>query len=407
MNDFLVINGRTILYSELIYDLNKSHAVPKVINSPHQYEIFKNILLSLIVNKPITILDSDLTVEELDFLHLTKDDLQGSYECGNLFLRDKQDIVDAFLKNLDCQISLYSSGTTGIPKKITHTLKSLSKNVKRNESHKTDVWGFAYNPTHIAGLQVFLQAIFNCNKIVYLFRESKADIIRNLLSHEVTHISATPTFFRMLYDPKYTISSVKNISSGGEKFDESIASKLSKMFPNARFMNIYASTEFGTLFASRGEIFEIKTEFQNSVKIVNDELWVSIEHLGQSDSIQNVDGWYRTGDLVNVINTDPLQIKIIGRINDSVNVGGQKVFPTEVEEVINSISQVLDCKVYGIKNSVMGNILSCDVIRADESFTENDLHAILSGKLKDFKIPRIVNFVDSLTQTRTGKLSRR
>ncbi len=90
-----------------------------------------------------------------------------------------------------------------------------------------------------------------------------------------------------------------------------------------------------------------------------------------------------------------------------INVGGYKVNPLEVEEYIRSIPKVLDAKVYSKKNSILGNIVCCDVIRENEDLTEAALRDFLQTKLQEYKIPRMIKFVDDIKITRTGKISRR
>ncbi len=101
------------------------------------------------------------------------------------------------LRNIsdDWKVTLYTSGTTGIPKKVTHNFNSITRFVKISERNTNSIWGFAYNPTHMAGIQVFFQALLNGNAIVRLFGLSANEIHREINENFITHISATPTFY--------------------------------------------------------------------------------------------------------------------------------------------------------------------------------------------------------------------
>jgi len=398
---------RSISYDDLIKDVVKQKQYPFVVRHLDYYSIFKDIIISLVANKDLVIIDSDLSVEEYKNIGLDESILKQKVEVESKDIKDIFDLLYHVRNAGKWELTLFTSGTTGVPKKITHSLKSITKAVKVSEKNLQDVWGFAYNPTHIAGIQVFFQALFNQNHIVRLFQLSKSEIFAAITTHKLTNLSATPTFYRLLIDPKNSFSSLKRLTSGGEKFDENLRLPLQRMFPNAKILNVYASTEIGTLFAAEGEIFTVKQHIQNFVKVVDEELYVAGELVGKSDDIKLVDGWFKTGDRVEIIALDPLRIRFIGRVNESINVGGYKVFPTEVEELINSIPGVKRSLVYGKKNSVLGNIVLCDVERSDDSLTEPQILEFLGDKLQPFKIPRIIRFVDEIETTRTGKISRK
>ena len=95
------------------------------------------------------------------------------------------------------------------------------------------------------------------------------------------------------------------------------------------------------------------------------------------------------------------------RKNELINVGGYKVNPGEVENVINLIDGVKQTVVYGKANSVLGNVLCADIVVEDGcGLKESDIRKILSRQLQDFKVPRRIKFKDHLELTRTGKLKR-
>lgn len=399
--------GHSHSYDDLINEVANRKQYPYVVRHLDYYSIFMDIIISLVANKGLIIIDSDLSDEEYKNIGLDESILQKKVEVESKYIKDVNDIL-YHVKNVDkWELTLFTSGTTGVPKRITHNLKSITKAVKVSGQNSQDVWGFAYNPTHIAGIQVFFQALFNLNHIVRLFQLSKSEIFSAISNYSVTNLSATPTFYRLLLDPKNSFPSIKRITSGGEKFDENLRLPLQRMFPNAKILNVYASTEIGTLFASEGEIFTVKQHLQDFVKVVDEELYVAGEFVGKSEDIKLVGGWFKTGDRVEIIALDPLSIRFLGRVNESINVGGYKVFPTEVEELINSIPGVKRSLVYGKKNSVLGNIVLCDVERSDNSLTEPQILEFLGDKLQPFKIPRIIRFVDEIETTRTGKISRK
>jgi len=289
----------------LINDINNSLTYNPYCKSHSYYHVFKHIITSLIIGKEIILLDSDFTDSEL--VNLTGfseyEEFTQLIDTGSFsLLLDKKELIEK-LRNTcdDWKVTLFTSGTTGIPKKVTHNFNSITRFVKISERNTNSVWGFAYNPTHMAGIQVFFQALLNGNAIVRLFGLSANEIHREINEYGITHISATPTFYRILLPCEETFQSVERITSGGEKFNEKTILQLKDIFPNAKITNVYASTEAGTLFASENDIFSIKPEYEHLIRVVNDELLIHSSLMGSSDI--NIKEWYNTGDLIELINS--------------------------------------------------------------------------------------------------------
>jgi len=392
-------------YEELVSDIGNIKEIDKVIYTNDFYEIFLSIISSLLYELPIILLDYDMSGKEIK--QLLKDiDPNQRYKIFSKKNFDEEIFQKIMNFSGSWEVTLFTSGTTGIPKKVNHTLGSLTRMVKISEEHKNDVWGFAYNPTHIAGLQVFFQALLNQNTIINLFGLRSEDICKLIREYKITNLSATPTFYRMLLPSTEKFESVKSLASGGEKFDAKLKDQLSILFPNGKIINIYASTEAGSLFASDSDIFEIKKELQGFIKIIENEICIHKSLVGKSEISFIEDEWYNTGDKVEIISENPMKFRIIGRKNEMINVGGYKVNPVEVEEAINSHPHVVVSKVYSKKNSVSGSILIADV-QTTKDVEEKELRKFLSERLQNFKIPRIFNFNEEMTLTRTGKLKRR
>ena len=89
-----------------------------------------------------------------------------------------------------------------------------------------------------------------------------------------------------------------------------------------------------------------------------------------------------------------------------INVGGYKVNPLEVEETIRNIEGIQDVRVFSKKNSVLGSIIFCEIVKTNTQLEEAAIRSFLQGKLQEFKIPRMIKFVDKLSTTHTGKVKR-
>ncbi len=390
-------------YEDLISDINNTQEIDYVISYSNPYEVFLKFIVAMLNNLAVIIVDGDLSSKELNNLDLDKESLDKKIPLKFENITDLDDFNTRISKCHNWNLTLYTSGTTGIPKKVTHKSTTLSRNVKISDRYKDNIWGYAFSSTHIAGIQVFLQALYNCNAIIDIFNKKRDDVISEIIDNKITNISATATYYRLLAPFDFVCDSVLTITSGGEKFDPDLSNKLKNSFPKAKFRNIYASTEAGTIFTAKGEIFSIPDNLKDSVKIKDDEILIKFDLLGIMNNSSCE--WHSTGDIVEIVNKNPLEFKFIHRKNEMINVGGYKVNPLEVEEQIRMLEGISDAFVYGKKNSVLGTILYADIV-ATKNIEEKYLRQSLSKKLQSFKIPRIINFVDKLITTRTGKIQR-
>ncbi|MRH41217.1 AMP-binding protein [Aquibacillus halophilus] len=411
---FLICAGNEYTYSQLIDDINtKGNFNPYIyINDNNPYWIFLSIIHSLIYNYSIEILDGDFSDTELKEVGVdTK--VFSNYEniTNRVKIDDYNSLLDKILMSKDWSLSLYTSGTTGRPKKVTHTLKTLTRNVKIGERFKCNVWAFAYNPTHIAGLQVFFQALLNQNTIVYTFSGQQKNLSDLIQKYQITNVSATSTFYRNVfpYLQGNIYKSVKRVTFGGEKYDPSLENKIKMIFPNVLIRNIYASTEAGSLFVANGENFEIPESIRDFVRINEaNELLIHKSLLGNSDSFTLEGDWFNTGDIVYQLDSN--HFNFISRKSDVVNVGGYKVNPLEVENTLIKVEGVIDLVVKSKKNKVTGEILVVDVVK-DENYDEMELKKNLkryaTKHLQEWKVPRIIKFIEEIPRTRTGKKVRK
>ncbi len=401
-------NNHVITWDELINDINGSLLYNIFCKTENYYQVFHHIILSMIIGEEVILLDSDFTDSELNHLTGSTEFVGYTRNINNkndIVIKDKTELIEKIRKtSVDWKVTLFTSGTTGTPKKVTHTFQSISRFVKISNQNSNSVWGFAYNPTHMAGIQVFLQALLNGNSIIRLFGLSPNDIYGEIKENKISHISATPTFYRLLLPCSEIFPSVKRITSGGEKFNKKMTYRLHSTFPNAKIKNIYASTEAGTLFASDNDTFSVKPEYHNLIKVENCELLIHSSLMGISEL--NVGQWYHTGDLIEIVSENPLSFRFNSRKGEMINVGGYKVNPYEVEEAVQAITGIRNVRVFSKSNSVLGNIICCEVVCEDDKVSESQIRSILKSKLQEHKIPRIIHFVDELSTTRTGKIKR-
>jgi len=471
---------------------------------------------------------------------------------------DVESMQSQALERPGFQLTLFTSGSSGMPAAVTHTLPSLIRMLKVSPQHRANVWGLAYNPTHIAGVLVILQAFFNSNVLVNLWGASPADVAARIREYGISHLSATSSFYRLLLPLPEAASGVRSTTLGGESASNELLEKLKQSFPQAKVHNVYASTEVGALLISDGDTFTIPDELLDRVAVREGRLWVHRSLLGKTESgnrmesvgdkvenrnwkikIRNgeaitdggtvkrsegsdgatrkvesgleklksrkpkaeMDGppsqtmarqvkrstsdavlcsqvcsssaqghpsssplhdapghdlrshhfraprassafnfqfseWYNTGDVIDWVDQAAGTFRIVARDRDWVNVGGEKVNPLDVERVIEAVPGVAQARVFGRKNSVLGQVLCAEVaLRKTESrkqkseitvkqsdgftalqshgltdeslqLTEAVLRAWLAARLPTHSVPRMIRFVDAIEQTRSGKVKR-
>jgi acyl-coenzyme A synthetase/AMP-(fatty) acid ligase len=402
---FLDVVQKKTLYEDEFVDF--------IENSTYYYPVYRyksikdylmNFLLALCHDMPITLVDADFSKTEVKDLGLEEnlDVPQRLIKNSNVVAADWM----YRLKQSSSSIVLFTSGTTGLPKRVFHTIDTLTRMVRTDEQYHSNRWALAYNPTHMAGLQVLFQAFYNKNFILNLFGAPIVESAEAINKEYITNISATPTFYRLLLGTGKVFDKVKRITLGGERSNNDLHLKMKIIFPNAKLNNIYASTELGSLFVSQGEAFRIANHLIDKIKISDDgELLVHTSLL--SMKTQKSD-WYATGDLVEIISTEPLEFIIQSRKTEMVNIGGYKVNPNEVESVIRQYDSVLNCRVYGKPNSVLGFILCAEIqLEKGKELDKRALQLFLTSNLQEYKVPRIFKIVNKIDVTRTGKITRK
>ncbi|MBQ4507975.1 MAG: long-chain fatty acid--CoA ligase [Paludibacteraceae bacterium] len=401
---FLHSAEKTYSYEELMRYINTSSTYCPYFLSKDLYTYFANLIKALVTNQPVVLIDADSSPADMPYLDFAL--VNKPQEVGECSFKDMGELIEALCQSTS-EITIFTSGTTGQPKRVVHSVATLARNVRRGEHYKEHVWAYAYNPTHMAGTQVFFQALMNQNTMVNVFGEPREVIYQQIERYGITHISATPTFYRMLMPFEKAYPSVKRVTLGGEKSDKQLYEHICKIFPNAKVNNVYASTEAGSLFAAKDDCFQIPANIRDKFRVENDELLIHKSLLGQSDSFAFDGEYYHSGDLIEWVNETEGLFRFKSRKNELINVGGYKVNPGEVEDAINAIEGVQQSLVYVRANSILGNIVVAEVkLVKGAALTDLEIRKVLASQLQDFKVPRKIQIVNELSMTRTGKLKR-
>ena len=206
-------------------------------------------------------------------------------------------------------------------------------------------------------------------------------------------------------------SSLRIISYGAEPMPESTLKQLAKAFPAVDLRHTYGLIEFGVLRAksrSDGSLWVKLGGAGFYIRVVDDELQIKspsamLGYLNAPSPFTD-DGYFMTGDKVAV---DGDYFRILGRASDLINIGGDKVYPAEVESFLLSLDNVKDAVVYGESHPLMGKIVCADIVLLEpEPAAEARLRIkkACQNKIDRFKIPVKINFSeDSLSSDRLKK----
>lgn len=299
---------------------------------------------------------------------------------------------------------LFSSGSTGKPKAMIHNLDNLLETFKDKKARSLNMLVFLMFD-HIGGLNT----VFNCLSMgatLIIPKQKDAKTICALVEkYKISVLPSSPTFLNLIlisgeYE-KYDLSSLRMITYGTETMPESLLLKLKNIFPKVKFLQTFGTSETGistTSSKSSDSLFMKLEDINCEYKIVDNELWLRsktqvLGYLNASMDSFTPDGWFKTGDLVEM--SDDGYLKIIGRSKEVINVGGQKVLPSEVESVILNIPQIDDCMVYAELNAITGQTVVCDVVLHEPCPNiKKTIRLFCKDKLDSFKIPTKVNIVE-------------
>jgi acyl-CoA synthetase (AMP-forming)/AMP-acid ligase II len=318
---------------------------------------------------------------------------------------------------------LLTSGTTGAPKLVTHSLASLAGFLPRQPPQPGSVWSTFYDIRRYGGLQIYLRAMLSgCPLVLSSPAEATEDFLARAGAHGVTHISGTPSHWRRALmsgaagrlDPKY-------VRLSGEVADQVVLDQLRATFPGARIGHAFASTEAGVAFEVDDGLAGFPAEFLNGaargvdMKVEDGTLRIRSQrvaegYLGAPAGLSAQDGYVDTGDLVELQGG---RYYFRGRKGGVINVGGLKVYPEEVESVLNADSRVRMSLVRARRNAIMGAVVVADVVLNDPDAAQGSAEAIKSELLQAcrqvlpaHKVPAVLRLVPTLELSAAGKLVR-
>ena len=304
---------------------------------------------------------------------------------------------------------LFSSGTSGEPKGMLHNLDALLGRYK-NLSDRKDHSLLLLLIDHIGGLDSAFRCLFSGSTLVVPETRSPEAAGLAIASHKVNVLPASPTFLNLMLlsgtAQEHDLSTVEIIAYGAEAMPQKVLNRLAKAFPNAQLQQKFGTSETGAIriksIGNESLFFRIE-DSDTQWKIIEEELWLKtpsrvLGYLNAADKGLEADGWYRTGDLVET--DEHNNLRIIGRASAVINVGGQKVHPSEVEAFLSEIEGIEAGSVYGMEAPITGSAVACEIVVSGDEGSRTRKRTLRNhcrGKLAPWKIPSSVKIVDSIS----------
>ena len=310
---------------------------------------------------------------------------------------------------------LFSSGSTGEPKASLHNLDFLlaKYQVQRNSQRILAFLLF----DHIGGFNTLFYTLSNHGCVIALDARDAVSVCGAIERHRAQVLPTSPTFLNLLLMSEawrdYNLSSLQLITYGTEAMPQATLRKLNEIFPHIRFLQTYGLSELGIL---------------RSKSRSSDSLWVKVGgedyetrivagmlHIRAKSSMVGYlnapspfdeEGWFNTQDEVDV---EGEWLRFKGRKSDIINVGGEKVYPAEVESIILEVDNVIDTTVSKEPHPITGNIVVANIaLRKPEPAREvaRRIQAYCLARLPRYKVPVKVYIAESNGVTERFKKQR-
>lgn len=312
------------------------------------------------------------------------------------------------------QVVVATSGTSGPPKLVEHSWDSLLAAARLAEQWHGLGWILVYDATRWAGIQVWLQSLLTGGRLVVPASRDPDVVLRAIVAEDATVLPATPTLLRRLLTAAdrslLAKAKLERITLGGEPADGPLLEQARATFAGARITQVYATTELGEVF-----------------RVTDGLAGFPANWLGRSLAGGARLGMRRDGELLVQLSRDSAEVatgdlvekrgdryEFCGRRSDVIVVGGAKVFPSRVEELLRGISGIGDARVYGMPSGITGELVAAEVVLDDplpadnspESIRAAALAACRSG-LEPHAVPRILDIVKKIATNPAGKIPRR
>jgi long-chain acyl-CoA synthetase len=320
-------------------------------------------------------------------------------------------------------ILLFTSGTTGLPKPVPMPWATVTNRLAPYvDAPATQVRMLCLPIHHVGGLIGALVAFLGGHTLVVQPKFDAGEWLRLVERHRVQMLFIVPTMLSRIVDhpdcPSTDLSSLQTITYGASPMTDDLIQRLTTAMPGVGLINTFGQTEtLGgiTLSTPDDAVHPVHrtsvgklipgVEIRIVVPGTDDELPVGSTGELIVKSAQNVvDGWMRTGDLVRLDTDGYLYPE--GRLSDTINRGGEKFGPIEVETALRTHPLVTDCAVAGVPDPELNERVGAVVVTS-EQLDVADLQRWCAERIAKYKTPELVVFADEVPLTDMNKIDRK
>jgi long-chain acyl-CoA synthetase len=299
---------------------------------------------------------------------------------------------------------IFSSGSSGAPKAILHDFAVILEKFRQVRQKKTTLTFLLFD--HIGGVDTMFNTFASGGTVVTVPNRNPETVCKAIADYQVHTLPTSPTFLNLMLISgawiDHDMSSLKVIAYGTEPMPESTLKRLHEALPEVSLVQTYGMSELGVLRSRSRDSQSLWIKFSGDgfqTKIVDGVLWVKAEtamlgYLNAPDLFDE-EGWLNTQDAVEV---DGEYMRILGRATDLINVGGQKVYPAEVENYLLQLDNVQDVAVFAKPHPMMGHVVAARfTLKEPEPLAEfkRRMNAFCRGKLANYQIPLMVEITSA------------
>lgn len=331
-------------------------------------------------------------------------------------LNSNNALLNEFRQRSTPGMVLFSSGSTGKPKGILHNFNSVAEKFRKQRAPVMAIPFLMID--HFGGINTILSITSSLGTVVTVADRSAPNICAAIEKYKVELLPATPSFLTLMMASnlhnQYDLTSLNRITYGTEVMPQSTLDRLSKAFPNVVLQQTYGLSEVGVLRSQSREDGSLWVRIGGEgfqTKIVNDVLYIKSDYamVGYLNfpSQFDTEGWFNTQDQVEV---DGEHFRILGRVTDLINVGGQKVYPSEVENIILELHNIQDVAVFGEKHAMLGQAVVAKIVLESQESVESvkkRVRLACLAKLASFKVPTKVILTEGVLHSARQKKIRR
>ena len=317
----------------------------------------------------------------------------------------KHDLIEQLQATQQPGLVLFSSGSTGVPKAMVHNLARLMQPLRHKKTKRLNMLVFLMFD-HIGGLNTLLNSLAMGAKVVLVQSRAPLAVAALIEQHHIHVLPASPTFLNLLLmakaPQKYDLSSLKLVTYGTEPMPASLLARLRAAFPKTKMLQTFGTSETGiaqTQSRDSGSLAFKLTDPHVQSKVVDGELWLKTDtqilgYLNAPMTAFNDEGWFKTGDWVEELADGYVQVK--GRLKEIINVGGEKVLPSEVESVLFEMPEIEDASVYPETNAITGQMVAAEVVLTPgvrPEIVKTQIRQYCVQRLARYKVPAKLVFV--------------